>query len=116
MLTTLKRIALTLKPTNQSRVLWISLFVLMVGLILTFILVYLGVYKPSTKWIISISLVLLSITLCLALIYVSINFKFNLKLIFFIPVAILYIILLAVCVDSLISIIEWGYIKCDLCP
>lgn len=116
MQTILKRTAFSIKPTNQNRVLWISLSVSIVGLILTTILVYLGIYKPNINWITSILLVLLSITFCLAFIYVLINAKINRKLVFFIPMALMLLILLVICVDSFISIVKLGYIKCDLCP
>jgi len=112
----MQRILTILKTINFDRITLTASMIASFGFFATLIFMYIGTYNPGLKYLTLIVLFLLSIIFTLTIITLIYRVSLSWKLIPTIFMILFLTALTIICIESIWTIIQFGWIKCDTCP
>jgi hypothetical protein len=112
----IKQLTQKLKSTNQDRLLTATGFFTLIGFVLVILLLYTGVYKPDLYILTLCAFTFLTITFGLMTYLLIISVKLNRKILWSIILITVALSIIVISIDSIISLIKFGLLKCPTCP
>lgn len=94
----------------------IAVIEFLIGFVVTGSYIYLGIYRPELNFITIPFLILQPIVFITTIVILIFKTQIKLRILVTIPLVGLLMFLTFVCVNSALTIIEFGELKCDLCP
>ncbi len=94
----------------------IAVIEFLIGFVVTGSFIYLGIYRPELNFITIPFLILQPIVFIITIVILIFKAQIKLRILVTIPLVGLLMFLTFVCVNSALTIIEFGELKCDLCP
>ncbi len=87
-----------------------------IGTILTMIFTYIGTYNPDIVYLILILLLCLTILFVFTMVFLALKTGLTWKIIISVPLTLFLIGLTAICLVNVLTILKYGFLKCDTCP
>jgi hypothetical protein len=116
MTVTINRIFSIIRSSSQNQILLITSIITLLGFGMTMTFIVMGIYLSNIAFLIMVLLTLLSFLFLLTILIIVIKVKLNWKLFPFIVLILLLVGTIGLCIDSVLTIIEFGWIRCELCP
>lgn len=112
----IRKIWMNYKSATFSLTMFLSIVILIVGSIGALILGYLGTYKSNLKLITLTGLLLFSLIYILTILSLIHKSKMTWRLLVSLPLIAVLGFMAYVFIDFTHEIIEFGWLKCELCP
>lgn len=94
----------------------IATVILSIGLIATMTFIYIGTYKPDLKYLAVAGLSIFSLIFFLTIIGLLLKWRSFWEILMSIPVVLILAFLTILSIDSIKTIFELGWLKCEICP